>query len=61
MAGKKPTDEKVIAVCSQETDMTSACVRLDVSRSWLTNRLAMIEMLGEYRRRSNCPILIRDA
>ena len=61
MAGMKPDDETVIAVCLQETDFETACAKLNVSRGWLTRKLAIIEAEGGYRRRRNCPILVSDA
>ena len=61
MAGTKPDDETVINVCLRETDFTTACAKLGVGRSWLTQKLATLEVEGGYRRRLNCPLLIRDA
>lgn len=61
MAGMKPDDKTVIAVCLQETDFSTACAKLNVGRSWLTQKLASLEVAGGYRRRISCPILVRDA
>ena len=61
MSMKKPDDETVITVCLRETDFPSACAKLGVGRSWLTQKLAALEVEGGYHRRSNCPLLIRDA
>lgn len=61
MSRTKPDDETVITVCLQETDFTTACAKLGVGRSWLTQKLAALEVEGGYRRRRNCPLLIRDA
>ena len=61
MSMKKPDDETVITVCLRETDFPSACAKLGVGRSWLTQKLAALEVEGGYRRRSNCPLLIRYA
>ena len=61
MTGTKPDDRTVITVCLSETDFTSACAKLGVGRSWLTQKLAALEVEGGYRRRRNCPILIRNA
>ena len=57
----KPSREAIIDVCLQETDFETACAKLNVSRGWLTRKLAMIEASGGYRRRRNCPILVSDA
>ena len=61
MTGMKPSRGTIIAVCSQETDFATACAKLNVSRNWLTLKLAEIEAAGGYSRRRNCPILVRDA
>ena len=61
MAEPKPSRGTIIDVCMQETDFETACAKLNVSRGWLTRKLAMIEAEGGYRRRTNCPLLIRDA
>jgi hypothetical protein len=61
MSMTKPDDETVITVCLNETDFATACAKLNVSRGWLTRKLAQIELNGGYHRRSNSPILIRDA
>lgn len=61
MAGTKPSKGEIIEVCLQETDFATACAKLNVSRNWLTQKLAVIEAEGGYRRRRNCPILVRDA
>ena len=61
MTETKPSRGTIIDVCLQETDFATACAKLNVSRGWLTQKLAMIESEGGYRRRSNCPILVSDA
>ena len=61
MTEPKPSREDIIDVCLQETDFETACAKLNVSRGWLTRKLAMIEAAGGYRRRRNCPILVSDA
>ena len=60
MTGMKPSRENIIDVCLQETDFATACAKLNVSRGWLTQKLAEIEAAGGYRRRRSCPILVRD-
>ena len=61
MSMKKPDDETVITVCLRETDFPSACAKLGVGISWLTQKLTELEVEGGYRRHGNCPILIHDA
>ena len=60
MAEPKPSRGAIIDVCLHETDFETACAKLNVSRGWLTRKLAVIEAAGGYRRRRNCPILVRD-
>lgn len=61
MTETKPSKEDIIEVCLHETDFATACAKLGVGRNWLTQKLAALEVEGGYRRRRNCPLLIRDA
>lgn len=61
MAEAKPTKEDIIKVRLNETDFATACAKLNVGRDWLTLQPAQIELAGGCHRRSNSPILIRDA
>ena len=61
MTETKPSKGDIIEVCLHETDFATACAKLNVGRDWLTLQLAQIELIGGYHRRSNSPILMRDA